>query len=253
MIADSFIRVLSVSNSVECVESAFHDFVERQDFKTQVLNMVEHTTLGKICRKGITLYEDDNWSLLLTLDTYTTPSDVATTFSSESLYSVVSEHHYAVSIYSEHDDSLILSTETLPINTRQLKISPNNHAYVFHGAQEKVVVALHNKSVAREVCPYYDTVSGRKIATYSGTHDLERYKVLTGFLPQFGTTAAPYLVKLTKHKVNAIRWQALVELFKVDHQQAKVILIEFLEDPCHIVRAQANATLTQLTEFEKAC
>ncbi|KNC67639.1 hypothetical protein AC626_09655, partial [Pseudoalteromonas rubra] len=60
--------------------------------------MVEHTTLGKICRKGITLYEDDNWSLLLTLDTYTTPSDVATTFSSESLYSVVSEHHYAVSI-----------------------------------------------------------------------------------------------------------------------------------------------------------
>ncbi|MCF2909252.1 hypothetical protein L1285_13065 [Pseudoalteromonas sp. DL2-H2.2] len=256
MMTDNFISMLSTSSSVEGLENAFFDYVEKQQFRAQIEHMVackDSTSLGKIGRKGITLYEDDTWLMLITLDAFATQGGVANTFASESLYCVISDHHYVVGVYPELNGVLTLSGENSLTKTKNLKILAKGHAYVFHGQQEKVVVALHNKSVLRDVCPQYEIATGNKIASYSGTQNLERHKVLIGFLPQFGATGAPYLSTLTKHKINAIRWQALVELFKVDHQLAKSILIEFLEDPCQIIRAQAKATLDQLTEFEEAC
>lgn len=256
MMTDNFISMLSTSSSVEGLENAFFDYVEKQQFKTQIEHMVackDSTSLGKIGRRGITLYEDDTWLMLITLDAFATQSGVANTFASESLYCVISDHHYAVSAYPELNGVIALPDENNLTKTKNLKIQAKDYAYVFHGQQEKVVVALHNKSVTRDVCPQYEIATGNKIASYSGTQNLERYKVLIGFLPQFGATGAPYLSALTKHRINAIRWQALVELFRVDHQLAKSTLIEFLEDPCQIIRTQAKATLAQLTEFEEAC
>ncbi|TMP35836.1 hypothetical protein [Pseudoalteromonas rubra] len=256
MLPDSFTNALSESNSVECIESTFFEYVEKMRFKDQIRSMIDrkdYDYLGKVNSKGITLFENEKWIMRITQDAFHTRQDVASTFASDALYCVISDHHYLVSIYPEHHGALQNPESCQQFKTKHLKVMSNNYAYEFHGQQEKVVVVLRSKTISRDVCHEYNIKSGSKIATYSGTQNLERYKVLTSFLPQFGAVAAPYLVGLTKHAVNAIRWQALVELFKVDHQQAKSILIEFTEDPCQIVRAQAKNTLEQLTAFEQEC
>ncbi|WP_281558234.1 hypothetical protein [Thalassomonas sp. RHCl1] len=251
---DQFFSVLAKSDSVDSIETAFFEYVEQRNFKQEIQQLIDkqdYELLGRVRNDGIVLYEDKQWRMLLTLDALTTDPNVAVTFSSESLYSVISNHRYVLHAYPEDDEGIQVTDEKNPITTRQLKLLSSGFAYEFYKPKEKVVVALHNKSIKRQVCARYCSKTGQKLAAYSGTHNLDRYKMFIGIMHQFGTTGSPFLEQLTKHPVNAIRWHALVELFKLDHERAKHILVSFLQDQCPTIRAQANATMTQLAEFER--
>jgi hypothetical protein len=201
---------------------------------------------------GITLFENEAWRLSLSIETpLHTARAVAITFPRESFIVALSDFEFEYTSFEINEDNC-LTHKQQHRNKKSTFFSRENMAYELpYKEQEVIFLKLEEKSDMPPIASYFDVESGKRSGFFFINKYFERAKLFMSAIQPLKQHSIQTYIALTKHPLETIRWQAMLHLFKADHEEAKKILLHFLEDHSPLIRKQANATYKQLLEFEE--